>query len=67
MMTILNFIIATIVISFCISALVGCYLYKALKNEFDERIGRLEARVPMLEERSERLEDRHLEPMVRYH
>ena len=60
-------IIAIIVISFCISALVGCYLYKALKDEFNERVSKLEARVPMLEKRSMHLEEIHLDHMGKYH
>lgn len=67
MTTTVNFIIATIILSFCISILIGCYLYKVLKDYFEDKVGRLEEKVHLLEERHFHLEDIHLEHMVKYH
>ena len=67
MTTTVNFIMATIVLSFCISILIGCYLYKVLKDEFEDKVGRLEEKVHLLEERHFHLEDTYLEHMVKYH
>lgn len=67
MITSVNFIIATILISFCISILIGCYLYKVLKDEFEDKVGRLEEKVYLLEEHHFHLEDMYLEHMAKYH
>jgi hypothetical protein len=67
MITFVNFIIATILISFCISVLICCYLYKVLKDEFEDKAGILEEKVHLLEERHFHLEDMYLEHMIKYH
>lgn len=66
-MSVASCIIAIIVISFCLAVLVGCFIYRVLKDEFDERVGRLEDKVQRLEERYMHLEDIHLDHMVKYH
>lgn len=66
-MSVVDCIIAIIVISFCTSVLIGCLIYNGLKKEFDERAGRLEDKVQRLEERHMHLEDMHLDHMVKYH
>ena len=67
MITTVNFIIATIIISFCISVLIGCYIYKVLKDHFDDKVERLEEKVRLLEEHHFNLKDTYLEHMVKYH
>ena len=67
MITTVNFIIGTIILSFCVSILIGCYLYKVLKDHFEDKIGRLEEKVRLLEERHFNLENMYLEHMVKYH
>ena len=66
-MTILSFIIATIVISFCTSMLIGCYLYKVFEDKYDEKVGRLDSKVSMLEERFFYLEDNYKGHIGKYH
>ena len=67
MAVMVNCIVGVIVISFCISILIGCYLYKVLKDQFEDKVGRLEEKVHLLEERYFHLEDMYLEHMVKYH
>lgn len=67
MITTVNFIIATIVISLVISILIGCYLYKVLKDYFEDEVERLEEKIRALEGRYSHLEDMYLEHMVKYH
>ena len=67
MITIVNFVIATIVISFCVSTLISCYLYKVLKDHFEDKVERLEEKISAIEGRYSRLEDIHLEHVVKYH
>lgn len=67
MFTALNFIIITIVVSFCISALIAANIYRVLKIKFDERIGRLEEKVHLLEERHFKFEEEFVKHMNRYH
>ena len=67
MINTINCIIAIIVLSFIVSVLIGCYLYKVLKKEFDESVGRLEAKLPALEERFFYLEDDYRGHISKYH
>ena len=67
MITTVNFIIATIVLSFCISILISCYLYKVLKDYLEDKVGRLEEKVRLLEERHSQLEEVYLGHIVKYH
>lgn len=66
-MSIVSCIVAIIIISFCLAVLVGCFFYRVLKDEFDERVGRLDDKVQRLEERHMHLEDIYLDHMVKYH
>lgn len=67
MIVMLNCIIAIIVISFCISVLIGCNIYRVLKAKFDDGIGRLEEKVHLLEERHFEFEEEFVKHMNRYH
>ena len=67
MIEMLNFIIAIIVISFCTSVLIGCYLYKVLKDRFKDKVERLKEKVRLLEERHFKLEEAFVKHMNRYH
>ena len=67
MVTTIKFIIATAIISFCISFIVGYCIYDYFKKKYDDRVGYLESKVDLLEERHFHLEDMHLEHMVKYH
>lgn len=67
MITTIKFIIATIILSFCISVLIGYYVYKVLKDHFEDEIGRLKEKVHLLQERHFHLEDIYLEHMVKHH
>ena len=67
MLTTIEFIIATAIISFCITVIIGGNIYKVLNKKYDDRVGYLESKVEMLEERFFRLEDMYLEHMVKYH
>ena len=60
-------IITTVIISFCISILIGCYLYKVLKDYFEDKVGRLEEKVHMLEERHFIFKEEFVKHMNRYH
>lgn len=60
-------IITTVIISFCISILIGCYLYKVLKDYFEDKVGRLEEKVHMLEERHFMFKEEFVKHMNRYH
>ena len=67
MITTVNFIIATIILSFCVSILIGCYLYKVLKDYFEDKVGRLEEKMCMLEERHFKAGEEFITHMNRYH
>lgn len=66
-MIMLNCIIAIIVISFIISVLIGCNIYKVIKRKYDDEIGRVESKLMLLEERFMNLEDSYREHMAKYH
>ena len=67
MITTIKFIIATAIISFCIAVIIGGSIYKVLNKKYDDRVGYLESKVEMLEERFFRLEDMYLEHIGKYH
>jgi hypothetical protein len=67
MIVMLNCIIAIIVISFCISVLIGCNIYRVLKAKFDDRVGRLEERFHLSEEHHLKFEEEFVKHMNRYH
>lgn len=67
MMVMLKNIITIIVISFIISVLIGCYFYKVIKDYFKDKVGRLEEKVKMLEERHFMFKEEFVKHMNRYH
>ena len=62
-----DIIICSVIISLCMSIMVGAIFYYKLNKKYEEETGMLEARIHLLEERLFGLEERHVEHMAKYH
>lgn len=66
-MSVLYIIICTLVISLCMSIIVGAVFYYKLNKKHEEEVGMLKARINNLEHRWVWLEERYVEHMAKYH
>ena len=69
-MTVLEFVITSIVISIGIAGAVGLLVYHMIRkhyDEYEENIDRLKLKVEMLEERTLHMEEEYVEHMAKYH
>lgn len=67
MITMLIWAIAVVIISVCISMLIVHKIYKVLDKKYDERVGRLESKLRILEERFFKCEEEFYIHMQKYH
>jgi hypothetical protein len=66
-MTNVGILISIILISIAAALMSGVVVWFKLKNEFDKRVGKLEARLPLLEERQLYLEEEFIKHMRKHH
>ena len=62
-----DIIICSVIISLCLSIVIGVLFYFRQEKEQEEKIGMLESKVHMLEEKLMRMEDHYVEHMAKYH
>ena len=67
MITTLEFIIASLVISICVSAIVGTLVFCILKKKYDTEIDRLEYDIEWTVRCLNRFKERYVEHMAEYH
>ena len=60
-------IICSVIISLCLSIVIGAVFYFRQEKEQEEKIGMLESKVHMLEEKLMCMEDHYAEHMAKYH
>ena len=60
-------IICSVIISLCLSIIIGAVFYFRQEKEQEEKIGMLESKVHMLEEELMRIEDHYIEHLAKYH
>lgn len=65
-MSVLDIILCTLVISLCMSIIVGTVFYYKL-NKKHEEVGMLKTRIDNLQHRWTWLEERYVEHMTKYH
>jgi hypothetical protein len=66
-MSILGIIICTLVISLCLSIIVGAIVWHTLSKKREEEVGMLKAMIYNLEHRWIWLEERYVEHLAKYH
>ena len=67
MITTLEFIIASLVISICVSAITGTLVFCILKKKYNTEIDNLEYDIEGTVRCLSRLQDRYVEHMAKYH
>lgn len=66
-MSALDIIICTVVISLCMSIVVGAIFYFRLEKKHDEEVGMLKAQLGNMQERWIWLEERYAKHEAKYH
>ena len=66
-MTNVAILISIILISIAVALMSGVVVWYKLKIEFDRRVGMLESRLPLLEERQLYIEEEFVKHMKKYH
>ena len=66
-MSALDIIICTVVISICVSIVIGAVYYFKQEKKQEEEVGVLKAKIHLLEERLFEVEERYVEHMAKYH
>lgn len=66
-MSVLDIIICTLVISLCLSIIVGAIVWHKLSKKHEEEVGMLKAQIANMQRRWIWLEERYVEHMAKYH
>lgn len=66
-MSVLDIIICILVISLCMSIIVGAVFYYKLNKKHEEEVGMLKAQIANMQQRWIWLEERYVEHMAKYH